>query len=107
VSDMRVRDTGDVQDEEDCTQLVSRGPRHRNGLLARRRVDIEKCRRLALRGNGSAKIGKKTSIDFQNLYGRVQLNDNPLFEYGLLGSLSNSETGLPDKDGFFDALDDE
>jgi|GEM_PF-3562612 len=105
IEGLRVSDTGDADVDEDCTRMVSRGPRHRN-TFSRRSVDIEKCRRQSLRGNKS-KVGKSSSIDFQNLYGRVQLNDNPLFEYGLLGSLSNSETGLPDKDGFFDALDEE
>lgn len=95
-----------LRKDNECLRAIRSGPVHRNNT-SRRVVEYERCRRQAAAGNVSLRTRKKGSIDFQNLYGRVHLNDNPLFEYGLLRALSNPETGLPDRDGFFAALDAE
>jgi len=46
----------------------------------------------------------RESLDLANLYGRVQLNDNPLYEYGLISSMNGF---IPDRSQFLKRVDGE
>jgi hypothetical protein len=85
----------------DCEPTARRTirPHHRGGSHTARLPNPRACRSSAI---GPARGSRKEVIDLANLYGRVQIADNPLYEFGLMGQMT---TALPDKEGFFAEID--
>lgn len=52
---------------------------------------------------------EKDLIELANLYGQISLNDNPLYEYGLMGQSGSESVGgqIPNKEEFFVLFEEE
>jgi len=102
---------------EDTSCEENRRVRPRDGHRDRGRIivenSVEKCKqraRLDALHDRSLMFGDDSNlINLNNLYGRIQLNDHPLLEYGLLAQSGSERSGgsIPNESEFHDLFNDE